>query len=1030
MINNLISFSVKNRFIVILIYSILISLSFYYLKKIPIDAIPDLSDNQVIVYTKWEGKSPKVINEQITYPLSSNFQGLSGIKSIRAFSEFGYSVIYLIFKDDIDIYFARNRVIEKLTYIKDKLPENVNPIIGPDATGVGHILWYVLESKNYDLQELRTLQDWYIKYQLNSVDGVSEVASIGGFVKEYQINIIPDKLRIYDISIKELQEAIKSSNNYFSGSNIEINSAEYIIRSSSYLKSLKDIENIVIKYINEVPIYLKNIAKVQVGPEQRRGILEENGKGEVVGGIIVMRYNENTNEVINRVKEKINEISKSLPKGVKIKIVYDRSELIKEAINTLKSALTEEILLVSFIIFLFFLHIRSTFIISISLPLTVLIGMILIYYFKINLNIMSLGGIALAIGDLADSTIVMTENSFRQLEKNNKFDKLLIIKSCQQLAAPILFSMLIIVISFLPLIMLEGQEGKLFKPLVYTKTIILIVSIITSFTIIPVLISLFLKGKIKSEEKNLFTKFFINLYYPIIGLALKFRKIFIFIAFLLIISIIPLSRNIGYEFMPPLDEGSILFMPTMLPNVSINQAKKILQIQDKIISEYPEVKYVLGKLGRADTSTDPASISMFETIIILKPKNEWRKGITKNDIINDLNNRLQIPGVSNGWTQPIINRINMLSTGIRTDFGIKVYGEDVNILEKIAYEIEKNLRKIKGITDIYTERFSIGKYIDISIDREKIVKYGVNLSEVELTIETLIGGKKISEFINNRERYPIRIRYLKDFRDDKSDIENVYVKSAIYGYIPLKLVSNISFQEELNMISSENGFNKLTVYFNIRSSNYGKFIDEAKSILDKNLKLPESYFIEWSGQYENYQRALKKLKIIIPIILLITFIFLYLTFYSVKYALIILISIPFALIGSFIYMYIENISFSIAVIVGFIALIGISTQTGVVMITYLKDSLDKYLENNSKLTEELLKKSIIEGAILRLRPKLMTSLINFIGILPMIYKTSTGSEFMKPIAAPLFGGILSSTFLVLIIIPILFFETNKSLVKK
>ncbi len=1031
MINKIIESSVKNRFIVILFTLLLIFWGIWAVYKTPVDAIPDLSDNQIIVFTDWEGRSPQIIEDQITYPLSSNLQGLPSVRDVSAVSMFGFSMIYVIFEDNVDIYWARSRVLEKLSSLRGLLPEGVTPALGPDGTGVGHVYWYTVKGKNYDLGQLRSLQDWFIRYQLNSVLGVAEVASIGGFVKQYQIDIDPVKLSAYKIDLKKVIEAVKISNKDVGGNLIENNNSEYIIRGLGYIKSVRDIENIIIDYgVNGIPLYLRNIANVQLGPDLRRGLLDENGKGEVVGGIIVMRQGENAKTIIDRVKEKIKEISKGLPPGVTIETAYDRSDLIEKAIHTLKKALTEEMIVVSLVILVFLLHFRSSLVIIITLPISVLISFILMHYFKVSSNLMSLGGIAIAIGALTDCAIVMVENAYRHLsegEHDKNFIEV-IISSSQQVGKFLFFSLMIIVISFSPVFLLEGQEGKLFSPLAFTKTFAMVGAALLSITLIPVLMTFFLKGKLKPEDKNPVSSFFIGIYTPILKTALNFRKITVALALLAMILVIPIAKTIGSEFMPPLDEGSLLFMPTFLPSVSITEAKRLTQIQDKIIADYPEVKYVLGKVGRAETSTDPAPVSMIETIVLLKPESEWRAGITKNDIISELNDQLQIPGVSNAWTQPIINRINMLATGVRTDLGVKVYGKDLKVLGELAENVESLLKPIKGAVDLSSEKTVAGKYIDIQIDREKAARYGVSVGDIQDMIESAIGGMNISSTVEGRERFPIRVRYSREYRNKFEALERVLVNTP-HGSIPLVQLTNIKINDGPPMINSEKGLLRSIVYLNVRGRDVGSFVNEAKAVLDKNLKLPQGYYVSWSGQYENQIRAKKRLQVVIPIVLLITFVLLYFTFNTIVDTLIVILSVPFAMIGGVILLYLLNYNFSVAVAVGFIALVGIATETGVVMLAYLEDAVKSKFIIKPKISKEELYQAVMEGAALRLRPKLMTAAINLMGLIPIMLSTGTGSDVMKPIATPLVGGIISSTVLVLIVIPVIFLITKEKSLK-
>jgi Cu(I)/Ag(I) efflux system membrane protein CusA/SilA len=1035
MIEKIIEYSVRNRFILLLFFILLIGWGIWALYRTPVDAIPDLSENQVIVMTEWMGRSPKTIEDQITYPLSSNLQGLPKVKAVRGLSMFGLSMIYVIFEDGVDVYWARSRVLEKLNYAQSFMPQGVTSTIGPDGTGVGHVFWYTVEGDGYDLGELRAIQDWYIRYQLNSVSGVAEVASIGGFVKQYQIDLDPNKLLSYHITIPDVMMAVQKANNEVGGSLIEASDMEYFIRGQGYVQSKADLENIVVgKDMDGVPIYVKNIGVVQLGGEPRRGLLDKNGQGEVVGGIIVMRYGENAKDVIQRVKAKIKEIEPGLPPGVKIKTAYDRSDLIHRAIGTLKRALFEEMIIVSLIVMIFLFHYRSALTVIISLPVAVLIAFIFMKHLGITSNIMSLGGIAIAIGVLVDASIVMVENAYRHVvqaqAKTRPEITEIIIRSCKQVGRAIFFSMIIITLAFVPVFLLQEQEGKLFRPLAFTKTFGMIGASFLSITLVPILMTFFMGGKMRTEEQNPVTRFLNRLYSPIIHWVMKHKKTTLALNLMALLVTLPILFFVGREFMPPLDEGSLLFMPVTLPSVSITEAKRIMQVQDKIIKSMPEVDYVLGKVGRAETATDPAPVDMIETIILLKPKSQWRKGITKNDIISELDAKLQIPGVSNGWTQPIINRINMLTTGIRTDLGIKLFGPDLDTLAELAVEVEKILRPIPGAVDLYAERVTGGKYLDIDIDREKIARYGINVGDVQQIIETGIGGENISTTVEGRRRFPIRLRLLRDYRDDWEALKRVLVPTMDGSQIPLGQLANLQINTGPSMINSENSMLRSVVLLNVRGRDMGRFVSEAKSALDKNLKMPTGYYISWSGQYENQIRMQKRLAILFPIVLLIIFILLYFTFHSFSEAFLVMAStLLFSLIGGVWFFYLLGYNFSAAVGVGFIALFGTAMETGVVMVVYLHEALDKRLRKGS-ITKEEITEATIEGSVLRLRPKLMTVGTTLMGLVPIMWATGTGSDVMRPIAAPIIGGMVTSTIHVLIATPVIFGLVKEHLWKK
>jgi Cu(I)/Ag(I) efflux system membrane protein CusA/SilA len=1101
MIEKIIDWSANNRFIVILLYIILIGFGIYSVINLPVDAIPDLSENQVIIFTEWMGRSPQIIEDQVTFPIVSGLQGLPDVKAVRANSMFGMSFVFVIFEDNVDPYFARSRVLERMNTIQAQLPAGVVPSLGPDGTGVGHVYWYTVEGKDFDLGALRSIQDWYVRYKLSSVEGVAEVASIGGYVKQYQVDVNPSDLRAYNLTVSDVVNAIQRSNNEVGGKILEVSNAEYFVRGQGYIKSKEDVENTVVKsFANGIPVLIKNVSKVQFGGDIRRGALEKNGAGQVVGGIIVMRNGENAQQVIDRVKEKIKEISPGLPPGVEIVTSYDRSTLIKEAVGTLERALLEASITVSIMVMIFLLHFRSIVRILIELPISILIAFILMYLFGISSNIMSLGGIILAVGVIVDSSIVLVENAYRNLAKALEEKKHLTpdeykkisIDSAKQVGRAIFFSELIILTSFLPVFLLTGQEGKMFHPLAYTKSFAMIGSAIVVISLIPVLMTMLMRGKFKPEDKNPTTRFFIRLYKPVIHWVLKHRKITIAVNVIALLITIPMILNTGSEFMPQLDEGSILYMPVTLPGASITEVNRILQEQDKIIMTVPEVHHVLGKTGRAETATDNAPLSMIETIILLKPKNEWRPGITKQEIVAELDNNLQIPGVRNGWTQPIINRINMLSTGVRTDIGFKIFGENLDTLEAYAIKAEGLLKNVDGAADVVAERVQNGYYLDIQIKRNIAARYGINISDLQDIIETAIGGQNLGVVIEGRMRFPIRMRYQKDFRDNAEEIKNLIVPVSLSNqmniqsemnnnsqakmnggsssvmssmgstnnsisppqvintqnsysllsteenaitYLPISEIADVKVLTGPPMISSENGMLRSIVFMNTRGRDMGNVMVDAKKIIEKNLKLPAGYSYTWSGQYESKVRAQQTIEIIMPVVFLLIFFLLFFTLKDYVEAGVVMLSVPFALIGGMYMIYILGYNFSVAVWVGFIALYGIAVETGVIMVVYLHEALDRKLSAHQKglrgsITNEDIYQATVEGSVLRLRPKLMTVFTAMVGLIPVMWSSGTGSDVMKPLTAPMIGGLLTSAIHVLVVTPILFAMMKEHALKK
>lgn len=1027
MIHKLIEWSLNNRGIVIVFYLGVAAAGYWALTRTPIDAIPDLSDNQVIVFTDWTGRSPQEVEDQVTYPLVTNLQGLPGVRTVRANSAFSFSMVNIIFEDNVDLYWARTRVLERLNLVTKQLPEGVIPTLGPDATGVGQIFWYTLESDDMNLRDLRTAQDWFVRYQLNSVPGVAEVASVGGYVQQYQIDIDPNKLRGVNIPISTVVEAVQRSNNNVGGNVVEQGGQWAIVRGIGLIASIEDVENIMIGSSNGTPIYVKNVAEVKLGNAFRTGALDKDGK-EAVGGVVIARYGVNTLEVINEVKQKIEALQAGLPPGVRIVPFYDRTQLINRATDTLKWALIEELLLVTLAHILFLAHFRSILIVTIPLPLAVLMSFLFMYFMGISSNLMSLAGIAIAIGVLVDAGIVVTENAFRYMEvrkvdpKDRKAVFDVVLESTKLVGRPVFFSMAIIILAFVPVFALIGQEGKLFHPLAFTKTFAMAGATILAVTLVPVLCTFLIAGKVHSEQANPVMRFLRRLYEPTLIFALKHRVLAICAALALFLSAIFLATGIGSEFMPPLNEGDVMFMPVTDPAISIDEALKIMAKQDEMLKSFPEVEWAVGKAGRAETSTDPSPPNMNETIIHLKPQDQWRPGLTREALITEMDEKLRIPGVTNIWTQPIINRIEMLTTGIRTQVGIKIFGNDLKSLEEVSRQIAEAVKKVPGAVDVYPEKIGGSPYIDIKINRPAAARYGIDVSVIQDTIEKGIGQTNLAVTIEGRRRFPVRVRYAEAFRNTPEALGQIPIAMANGGTVPLSQVADIRSVEGASMIQSENGLLRGTVLLNVRGRDVGSFVDEAKAALAKDIQLPGGYYIAWSGQYENQQRAKSRLLFVIPIVLLVIFGLLYLTYHSVIEAAHVLMAVPFALTGGVFLVWLLGYNFSVAVWVGFIALFGTAVQTAVVMVIYLNESVHKKREDlGRQLTKKELMQAVIDGALLRLRPKVMTVSTVVAGLLPIMWSTSAGSEVMKPLAAPVLGGMVSSLLHVLIITPVIFY---------
>ncbi len=1143
MIEKIIEWSVNNKFMVILATLFVILGGVMAMIRMPVDAIPDLSDVQVIIYTEYSGQAPQVVEDQVTYPLTTAMLSVPYAKVVRGYSFFGISFVYIIFEDGTDLYWARSRVLEYLNFVSGRLPGGVTPGLGPDATGVGWVYEYVLKdsSGKHDLQELRSIQDWYLRYELTALPGVSEVASIGGYVKQYQVEVDPNKLLAYNLPIRKVRMAIQRSNNDVGGKLVEMGETEFMVRGLGYIQSMQDLENTAVGADPMgTPILLKNIANIQIGPELRRGIAEWNGEGEIVGGVVIMRYGENALEVIRRVKEKIKDLEKGLPRGVTIETGYDRSGLIERAVETLRSKLLEELTVVALICIVFLLHFRSAFVAVFTLPVGILISFLIMYAMNINANIMSLGGIAIAIGVMVDASVVMVENAHKHLERDTgkKSHTEIITEAAKEVGPALFYSLLIITVSFLPAFALGEQSGRLFKPLAYTKTFAMAASSVLAITIIPVLMTFFIREntldprlseskkrgiwiislltppllvilcgiaglhlpdwslvaalmfsvfiffcllprKIMPEAQNPISRFFIRIYLPFIHAVLRWRKSTVLVAVLIfIMTWFPLSK-LGSEFMPPLNEGDLLYMPTTLPGISITKAKELLQQTDKIIKRFPEVHHVFGKIGRAETPTDPAPLSMIETTIVLRPRveyeiirterffshwpgwlkkpltwirpeekkgkilHQWRKKtverwfsafpellkkpltwiwpeerfITTDELIEDLDRAIQFPGLTNAWTMPIKTRIDMLSTGIKTPVGIKIMGPDLNVLNDLGEQIEAIVRDIPGTLSAFSERVTGGNYLDFKIRRDHIARYGLTVGDVQDVIMTAIGGMNVTYTVEGLERYPVSLRYNRELRDDIERLKRVLIPTPTGAQVPLIQLADFSIHKGPAGIKSENSRRTAWVYVDLRGVDVGTYVKTAKEVLNREVKIPAGYSIVWSGQYEYMEKARKTLNIIIPATLAVIFILLYLHFRSITEAAIVMASLPFALVGGIWLLYILEYNISVAVVVGFIALAGLAAETGVVMLVYLDEVYTRKQQSGEMNSTEDLHKAIIEGAVDRVRPKLMTVATTLIGLLPVMWGTETGAEIMKRIAAPMVGGLISSTVLTLVIIP-------------
>ena len=1055
MLNRIIEWSVRNVFIVLLGTFFVVAAGVYSVLTTPVDAIPDLSDVQVIVYTEYPGQAPQVIEDQVTYPLTTAMLAVPKSKVVRGLSVFGASFVYIIFEDGTDIYWARSRVLEYLNYVSGRLPRGVTASLGPDATGVGWVFQYAVLAKSRTLEELRSIQDWFVRYQLTKAQGVSEIASVGGFARQYQVTVNPRKLQAYGVPLMNVMRVIRESNRDVGGRVVELAETEYVVRGRGYLRSIGDLEMLVVKAEGGTPVLVRDIARVELVPEERRGIAELNGEGEVVGGIAVARYGQNAQDVIHNLKAKISEISSGLPEGVSIQAVYDRSDLIHRAIKNLNRTLLEESAIVALVCIVFLFHARSALVAIVMLPIGVLIAFIIMHAMGLNSNIMSLGGIAIAIGAMVDAAIVMIENAHKHLERLQPGEPRLeaIINACKEVGPALFFSLLIITVSFLPVFTLEAQEGRMFKPLAYTKTFSMAGAAFLSITLVPVLMLLFIRGRIPPEHRNPLVRVLIWAYRPIIGAALRWRKLTILAAVAVLgVTAYPATK-LGSEFMPVLNEGTLLYMPATLPSLSVTKAAEILQTQDRIIKSFPEVLSVFGKAGRANTATDPAPTEMFETVINLKPQSEWRPGMTMDKLIAELDQALQFPGIANAWTMPIKARIDMLSTGIRTPIGIKVFGKDLAEIERVAKEVEAVVKAVPGTTSAFAERLTGGYYIDIEPDRMALARYGLAVGDLQDVIMTALGGEMVTTTVEGLERYSVVVRYPRDFRSDPEAIATQVLVPVMGGarpaatgapaamagsasagrgaaaplrtlsstMLPLGQLAKVKLVKGPPNIRTENALLAAYIYVDIRDRDIGGYVADAQKAVRDSVKFPPGYFVTWSGQFEYMERAKEKLKVVVPLTILIIFVLLYFNFRRLTETLIVMLSVPFALVGGIWLMYLLGYNMSVAVAVGFIALLGVAAEIGVVILIYIDQALKaagaRCEAAGEIVTTEDLKESVIQGALMRVRPIMMTVAAIVGGLLPIMWGSGTGSEVMRRIAAPMVGGMVSVTILALIVIP-------------
>lgn len=1040
MIASIIRWSVSNRFFVLLATAILVGAGLFSLKNTPVDALPDLSDVQVIIKTTYPGQAPQVVEDQVTYPLTTAMLSVPGAVTVRGYSFFGDSFVYVIFDEDTDLYWARSRVLEYLSQVAPSLPANARPQLGPDATGVGWVYLYALQDKTgkHDISQLRSLQDWFLKYELQTVPGVSEVTALGGMVKQYQVKVNPDKLRAFGIPLSLIQTAIKRGNQEIGASVVEMAEAEYMVRATGYIKNVTDLGNIPLGVNkNGTPLLLKDVAEIGTGPQMRRGVAELNGEGETVGGIIVMRFGENAQKTIDGVKAKLEQLKQGLPEGVEVVTVYDRSGLIERAVENLSFKLLEEFAVVALVCIIFLFHVRSSLVAIFSLPVGILAAFTVMYMQGLNANIMSLGGIAIAIGAMIDGAIVMIENMHKHMERTpitreNRWQ--IVAESASEVGPALFFSLLIITVSFVPVFTLEAQEGRMFSPLAFTKTYAMAASAALAITLVPVLMGYFIRGKVLPEHKNPVNRLLTSAYMPVLRKVLSFPKTTLLLALLVFaVGLWPLDK-IGSEFIPPLDEGDLMYMPTTYPGISIGKAREMLQQTDKLISTVPEVKTVFGKVGRAETATDPAPLTMIETFIQLKPKDQWREGVTSESLRKELDALVKLPGVTNAWVMPIKTRIDMLATGIKTPVGIKISGPQLSEIQVIGQQLETILADVPGTASVYSERVAGGRYIKVDIQREKAARYGLNIADVQQVVATAIGGMNVSQSVEGLERYPINIRYPQDYRNSPEQLSLLPIVTPSGQRIPLGDVANVFVEDGPPGIKSENARLNGWSFIDIEGVDIGSYVENAQKVVAEQLKLPAGYAISWSGQYEYMQRAKEKLTYVVPLTLGIIVVLLFMNFRNFVEVGIILGTLPLAMVGSIWLMYIQGFNFSVAVGVGFIALAGVAVEIGVIMLVYLNQSyvqmLEECQEKGSSPDEGTLRSAVLHGAGMRIRPVMMTAAAIVAGLLPILYGTGTGSEVMSRIAAPMVGGMVSAVILTLLVVPAIYYMWRKKTINK
>jgi Cu(I)/Ag(I) efflux system membrane protein CusA/SilA len=1030
-ISRWIDWCAQNRFLVFMGTLLVVLSGIWALRHIPLDALPDISDVEVIIHTPWMGQPPSIIEDQVTYPIVTTLLAAPHVKAVRAQTMFGDSYVFVVFEDTADLYWARSRVLEYMQQITGRLPEGVHPVIGPDATGAGWVYEYALvdHSHQRSLADLRSLQDWYLRYQLETVPGVAEVATIGGFVRQYQVNLDPDKLRAYGIPLSTVIERVRASTNEVGGRLLEMGGAEYMIRGLGYMRSLSDLETAPVATKNGTPVLVRDLGTVTFGPDIREGVAEWQGEGETVGGIVVMRDGMNALSVINGIKQKLLEIRPSLPPGLEVVAGYDRSGLIRASIETLQRDLLEEAIIVSIVIIIFLFHFRSALIPILTLPIAVVASFIPMYYLHVTSNIMSLGGLALAIGVLVDAAIVMVENGYRQLSERQSAEsgtlpepqrRKILLDSAKQVGPAIFFSLVIIVVSFLPVFLLEAQEGRMFRPLAWTKTLAVGFSSVLAITLVPVLMILFIRGRLTPESRNPLSRITQAIYLPVLRLCLRFRKTTLLLNLLFLIVTLPLALHIGSQFMPPLFEGSALYMPTALPGISIGQASQLLQEQDRIIRTLPEVETVFGSIGRSDSATDNAPLDMYDTTVMLKPRSQWRPGVTYEKLIQEMDAKLQFPGLSNTWTMPVENRLDMELTGIKTPLGLKIQGPNLEGIQQLGAQVQQILSAIPEMRSIFAERVSQGFYLNIEVNRTEAARYGLTMADVQQAITSGIGGEMVAENVEGRERYPVNVRYSRDFRDNVDELQRVLIGTPSRAQIPISEVARISFSRGPSMIRDEDGALTGYVYIDLNTKDYGGFVAHASDLLKQKLVVPPGFTYKWSGEYEFELRARERLQLILPIVFVVIFLLLYMVFHSVTEAAVLIFPTIYALTGGLILQRLLGYNFSVAVWVGYIALFGIAVETGVVMVVYLHEALNHRLASGVPLKHEDIEAAVIEGAVQRLRPKLMTVCVVLASLIPILWETGVGSDVMKPIAAPIVGGMITSTIHVLILVPVFF----------